>query len=129
METEHTPIDVDSIAFQDEMYDVLASSSRRVVLQYLTLRRAPVSITRLADEIAAVEQGVFPEQVTDDQRHQALISLRHVDLPKLHAAGLIGWVPETEHVSMTSLLGQLSLAKPTTVGIPDASVPEHPKAG
>lgn len=112
----------DDADLQDTLYDVLADARRRAALRYLNARGTPVSTGDLAAEVAAGEHGVAADAVTDDQRAEMDVVLRHVHLPKLHEAGIVAWDAETDRVALTRLLEEVSLTTPMTGSLIDASV-------
>lgn len=91
---ERTPLDL--------FFDCLASSERRRLLGYLQ-DRVPASASRdeLATTLAAEKYDTSPDHPTDEQREQALATLRHAHLPKLEAAGLITQETDENAVSLS----------------------------
>jgi len=67
----------------DDVVDALADPRRRTALAAIDAAVDPVSSVDLAGEIARAA----PDSSTEES--EVLVSLRHVDLPKLEAAGLI----------------------------------------
>lgn len=71
------------------IFTALADRQRRLVLDVLDERAAPVDERALATQLAAHRRGVEPEAVTDDDRQRALLALRHEVLPVLEEARLV----------------------------------------
>ncbi|WP_254272936.1 DUF7344 domain-containing protein [Haloarcula marina] len=69
----------------DSLFGVLASETRRRLLEHLDGGRDPVSVERLA--VALAGDGV----ATAEQIQQTRVSLHHRHLPALHRAGLVEW--------------------------------------
>lgn len=111
----------DETAFEDALYDVLSVADRRHVVRLITTERTPLSIERLASELAAAKLSVPEEDVTSEQRAETATMLVHVHLPKLLDAGLITWDPEAGTVDRSVLVRQLSASAPLSGGLFDAS--------
>jgi len=71
-----------------ELFDALAAGRRRHVVSILA-GHGPVTEHDLATHVVARERGVALLEVTEADHQQASISLYHVHLPKLTAAGLV----------------------------------------
>lgn len=70
------------------------SSRRRRILEHVRGRSEPVKEGELAARIAANDPDSTAdstEDVSDEQVRDVEIALRHVDLPKAEAAGLVTW--------------------------------------
>lgn len=118
---------VETPEFLDTIYALLASSHRRNVLHYLMTHRKPVSVHRLATEVAAIEHDVAPEDVTDDQYDDEFLSLKHTHLPMLDDTGVITWDRDAERIALTPLLDHLSVTVPSSGGIFGVSVTARPE--
>ncbi|WP_254524197.1 DUF7344 domain-containing protein [Natrinema caseinilyticum] len=94
---------IESPEFLDSLYAILADSTRRSLLRYLTSHPKPVTIDRLASELAAIEHGIPVETVTSDQRREIALRLQHVDVPALDDAGVVSWSRETQQIEHTPL--------------------------
>lgn len=83
------------------LFSCLASNLRRHVLGLL-YTEAPASVTReeLAVSLAAENHGKSREQVTAEERQQALTALDHVHVPQLEDAGLIEQDTEGDTVTL-----------------------------
>jgi len=82
----------------DAVFEVLAAERRRHVLYALHRHSGPVSLSDLAEEVAAHED-------TDADRIAA--SLHHVHLPKLVATSVVGYDPAEETVRLRDCAGRL----------------------
>ncbi|WP_254530368.1 DUF7344 domain-containing protein [Natrinema gelatinilyticum] len=76
MDTGEDPPDLDA------RYELLSESRRRYVLYYL-FDNDHASIDRLASQVAAWEQNVSIESVSDEQRKSIVVGLLHNHLPRL----------------------------------------------
>lgn len=93
---------------QNDVYKALTHPHRRTVLRCVAARHSPVSVDRLADEVAAAEDAVTVADVTDERRTDELVALVHLHLPELDKAGLVRWDREAEHVASTPLLAEIA---------------------
>lgn len=71
------------------LYRALADERRRLVLAVLRERDAPVSESELARFVAAREAEDSPNATTPADRERVQLTLHHVHLPHLEAAGLV----------------------------------------
>lgn len=110
----------DETAFEDALYDVLSAADRRFVLRTIANERTPLSVDRLASELTAASLSVPVDDVTGEQRAEALAALVHVHLPKLQDTGLITWDEDAETVDRSLLVRQLSVSTPLSGGLFDA---------
>lgn len=89
---------------QDTAFDLLSNGRRRFVLQQLQRRREGVELSDLAEELAAEENGVPPDELSAQQRKRTYVSLYQTHIPKLAEAGVVdydsdsGMVYPTRHV-------------------------------
>lgn len=74
---------------QDVVFDLLSSSRRRFVLYYLQTETESVKLTDLSDEVAAWEYETPIEELTEQERKRAYVSLYQTHVPKLVEAGLV----------------------------------------
>lgn len=74
---------------QDVVFDLLSSSRRRFVLYYLRTETESVKLTDLSDEVAAWEYETPIEELTEQERKRAYVSLYQTHVPKLVEAGLV----------------------------------------
>lgn len=72
-----------------ETLDCLTVARRRRLIRILTEHSTPVSIGTLATELATVASGPSTGAPADGAIERCRIQLRHVDLPKLRASGLV----------------------------------------
>lgn len=79
---------------EDEVFDVLRAARRRAALRYLDANDGEATIETLAEHVAAVENGVAREAVTQRQRKRAYIALYQCHLPKMAEYGVIEYERE-----------------------------------
>ena len=90
------------------MFDLLSSSRRRFVLQYLTQHEGPVPFSELANELAAWENNTDVEDITERQRKRVYVSLYQTHIPKLEEAGVVDYDADSGEVRLRSRVSRLS---------------------
>jgi len=80
---------------EEEVFDLLSSSRRRRVLRHLLRDREPIGLQRLADEIAAEENGKEVDQLTDQERKRVYVSLYQTHVPAMADAGIVDYDPDS----------------------------------
>ena len=75
--------------FDDLMFELLSSPSRRTVLRHLANCPLPVTVEELVAVLVAAETERARTRIGDERRSAIGIALRHVHLPKLAEAGLV----------------------------------------
>ncbi len=115
--------------FLDAVHTLLSDSVRRNALQYLTTQRRPVTVRRLATELAAAKYGVSSTEVLTEHRREVVLHLRHAHLPVLHDAGVVDWDRERDRIALTPLLDQLSVTVPDSGGLPELTLSPRPELG
>ena len=78
----------------------LADKRRRHILSVLAWRDEGIDETELATAIASVEMEKPCDEVTDEQREQVRMGLRHIHLSTLERDGLIERTEEEETISI-----------------------------
>lgn len=84
-----------------ERYRLLAADRRRLAIEILVQEQSAVERTALAAEMARRETEGEPDS---DAIRDVELSLHHVHLPKLAAAGVIGEYPETQPIELAEPL-------------------------
>ena len=90
------------------MFDLLSSSRRRFVLQYLSQQEGAVPFSELANELAAWENDTDVEDITERQRKRVYVSLYQTHIPKLEEAGVVDYDADSGDVRLTSQVNRLS---------------------
>lgn len=111
----------------DHVYTTL-SHSRRRYLCYLLLEEAEWSLTALAETIAAWEQDLPEQAVTDQQRHNVYASLYHVHVPKLVEQGVVSFDEATETVTPAENATQVLTALRGIGAALDVGQDTHPRS-
>ncbi|WP_313696262.1 DUF7344 domain-containing protein [Halorarum halobium] len=92
---------------QNEVYDLLSNPRRRFVISYLREHGRPIELTALAREVAAWENQVPAEELTDQQEKRVYVSLYQTHIPKLRNAGIVDYDPDSGEIELTGTVGQL----------------------
>lgn len=100
MSTNHESSDEEPLS-QDLVFDLLSSPRRRFVLYYLRSESESMQLTDLADEVAAWEYDTPVEELTEQERKRAYVSLYQTHVPKLAEAGLIDYDTESGTIRLT----------------------------
>lgn len=99
--------DIETGLSPDEIFEILSSRRRRMVLYLLRQRAATLTVNELAEEIAAIENEVAVDELTSQQRKRVYVSLYQTHLPKLEETTLIDYDADAGEVSLTSRAGQI----------------------
>lgn len=115
MSTNHDSSDREPLS-QDLVFDLLSSPRRRFVLYYLRSEAESMQLTDLADEVAAWEYESTVEELTEQERKRAYVSLYQTHVPKLAEAGLIDYDPDSGTVRLTDRVREVDEYLPTEGG-------------
>lgn len=102
----------------DLVFGILKNGRRRRVIKYLRDTDGEVTLSDLAEHIAAIENDTTPAQLTSSQRKRVYVGLYQCHLPKMDDAGVIeynqarGLVERTEQA--THFEQYLDRATPTS---------------
>ncbi len=92
---------------QDTVYDLLSNKRRRFVISKLRRAEGPVSVNELSESVAAWENGVEVEELTDKQTKRVYVSLYQIHIPKLDEAGLVEYDKDSGQVELTPTVSEL----------------------
>lgn len=73
----------------DQVFEILKNKRRRTVLHYLETHEEPVSLSDLAEHVAADENDTTVRQVTSRERKCAYVGLYQCHLPKMDNMDII----------------------------------------
>jgi hypothetical protein len=90
---------------QDEVFDILSSARRRYAISILSRQDEPIKLTRLAEEIAALEGDTTVEDLDKQQRKRVYVSLYQTHVPKLADAGIVDYDSDAGTVELTEGVG------------------------
>ncbi len=100
----------------EQMYAVLANRRRRFAIHYLQHRGEPVLLGKLAERIAAWENGIDVAAVTSKQRKALYTALQQRHVPKLHDAGLVDFDRRQGLVTPTAVLEDVRIYAEVVAG-------------
>lgn len=86
---------------QDVIFDLLSNRRRRFILSYLYEHDEPTMLMEFATRIAAWENNVPIDEVTDDQQKRVYVSIYQTHIPKLEDAGVITYDAESGLIELT----------------------------
>jgi hypothetical protein len=96
----------DGDANTGEIFDILSSHRRRYTIHYCKHEGTPVTISDLAEQVAAWEQEKEVAELTSAERKTVYTSLQQTHLPTLDDAGMIEY--ENGVVELTDRADDLS---------------------
>lgn len=102
MEPRGTMSSSDSAALNsDQIFEILSSQRRRMVLYYLRRHGGSATMSELADQIAAWENDTEIDEMTSQQRKRVYVSLYQTHLPKLADTNLVDYDADEGDVRLT----------------------------
>lgn len=93
--------ELDEKLSKDDFFRILSNFRRRYVIYYLKEVDREVSLRELATQIAARENEVSPESITDEERQRVYISLYQTHLPKLEEHDIVDYDEDRRMVRLT----------------------------
>ncbi|MFC6784644.1 hypothetical protein ACFQFH_01845 [Halobaculum halobium] len=97
---------------RDEVYDILSNGRRRFVIYLLRERGEPIPLNDLSDRVAAWENDLPVEELTDQQVKRVYVSLYQTHIPKLEESGIVEYDADSGLVSLTSNVSSLDAYMP-----------------
>jgi len=85
---------------RNNIFELLSSERRRMILHYLEDREEPVKLRDLAKHIASVEEEVDESELTDDEIRRVYISLYQYHIPKMDDLEVISYDRDEGTVSL-----------------------------
>jgi len=92
---------------KSEIFSLLSNHRRRHTIRICEKRNEPVSLSELAEQIAAWEQDKAIEQITSAERKRVYTSLQQTHLDRLEEAGMIRY--ETDEIELTDRAQNLNI--------------------
>ena len=92
---------------QGEVFDLLSNHRRRYAIHFCKREQRPVSLSDLAEQVAAWEQGKTVEELDWAERKRVYTSLQQTHLPTLEEAGMITY--EDGEVELTDRAAELDV--------------------
>ena len=103
---------------KDELYDLLSNHRRRYVLHFCKRVDGPVTLSELAEQVAAWEQDKDVSEITSAERKRVYTSLQQTHLDRLDDAGIVAF--EGDEVELTDQAEDLDIYLDI---VPAASIP------
>jgi hypothetical protein len=97
----------DGVVDEGEIFDLLSSHRRRYVVHYCKHEETPVTLSDLAEQVAAWELEKEVARLTSAERKRVYTSLQQTHLPTLSDAGMV--VYEDGEVELTEQADQLDV--------------------
>jgi hypothetical protein len=95
---------------KSEVFDLLRNQRRRFVLHYLKNNPdGEVTLGTLADQVAAWEYGVAPEDVSSTQRKRVYTTLQQSHLPKMDEAGILEFDQDRGTIAPTETVSEITI--------------------
>lgn len=101
-----SPNELDKLT-QDTAYDLLSNARRRLVISHLRGAEEPVSVSELSERIAAWENDIPVEELSDQQIKRVYVSLYQIHIPKLDEFGLVDYDKDSGEVALTPRVSEL----------------------
>ncbi|QIB75500.1 hypothetical protein G3I44_15070 [Halogeometricum borinquense] len=99
--------DDDDELHRDEIFDLISNRRRRYAIRYCKEATGPVSLSDLAEHVAAWEHEKTVEEITSRERKSVYTSLQQTHLPRLDRAGIIEF--EDGEVELTDRIQSLDI--------------------
>lgn len=101
---------------RDETFNLLSNHRRRYALHYCKRRDDPVTLSDLAEQVAAWEHNKSVSEITSSERKRTYTSLQQTHLPSMEEAGIIEW---DDNIELTPAAERLNVYMDI---VPEASV-------
>ena len=88
---------------KNDIFEILSSERRRMIMHYLDDNEGPVRLRALATHIAAVEEEKDEADLSDDEIRRVYISLYQYHIPKMDDFGVISYDRDEGVVSLREL--------------------------
>jgi hypothetical protein len=83
--------DEEDVLPKDVQYDIVRNERRRLVLKFLAEEKNPVSVGRLSEYVAGIENDKDPRMLDSQERKRAYVGLYQCHLPRMDDAGVIDY--------------------------------------
>lgn len=98
--------DTDSLPL-DQVFEVLKNSRRREVLKYLKNREGSVSLSDLAEHVAAIENDTTVRALSSSQRKRVYVGLYQCHLPKMDDMDIVNFDQNRGRIELAANADQL----------------------
>ena len=91
----------------DQVFEVLKNSRRREVLKYLKGRDGSVSLSDLAEHVAAIENDTTVKALSSSQRKRVYVGLYQCHLPKMDDMDIVNFDQNRGRIELAANADQL----------------------
>ena len=103
---------------RDELFQLLSNQRRRFSLHALRSRDAPITLSDLAEQVAAWEYGKDEADVSSEERRRVYTSLQQTHLPAMEEAGIVDVEDKTIYLTENADAFEVYLEV-----VPEGSIP------
>ncbi|WP_121821325.1 DUF7344 domain-containing protein [Halostella salina] len=103
---------------KDELFSILSNHRRRYTIQLCKQAEDTVTLSDLAEQVAAWEEDKTVSEITSAERKRVYTSLQQTHLPTLEEAGMIEY--EDHEVELTDAADELDVYMDV---VPEGSIP------
>lgn len=101
-----------------EVFDLLKPERRQAVVDVLaSIEEGPISVSNLAEEVAAIEYDCTPTELSSQQRKRVYIALSQVHLSRLAEAEVVSYDDDRMVVDKGPRFGELRRVYTTLIDI------------
>lgn len=87
---------------EDEIFYILSNQRRRYVLYYLKQHDGPVELMEVVRQLAAWEEGISVDEVSEQAHKRAYVALYQTHIPRLEEAGLVEYDPDSGLLTLSA---------------------------
>jgi hypothetical protein len=106
---------------KDELFSILSNHRRRYTIQFCKQEDGAVTLSDLAEQVAAWEEDKTVPEITSAERKRVYTSLQQTHLPTLADAGMIEY--EDHEIELTDAADELDVYMDV---VPEDSIPWGP---
>lgn len=117
--SEDAETDDDSVITKDEIFEVLKNRRRRDTLEYLIDANGTVTLSELAEHIAAWENDIEVAELNSTQRKRVYVALYQTHLPKMDDVGVIDYDRNRGNIELSETAELLELYMDADFGTDD----------
>ncbi|WP_277555928.1 DUF7344 domain-containing protein [Halobaculum limi] len=97
---------------RDEVYDILSNGRRRFVIYLLRQEGGQIALNELSDRVAAWENDIPVDELSDQQVKRVYVSLYQTHIPKLEESGIVEYDKDSGVIKLTSNVASLDAYLP-----------------
>lgn len=93
----------------DVIFELLKNRRRRDIFRYLMEVERTVTLSELAEQVAAWENDIEVQELNSDQRKRVYVALYQTHLPKMDKAGIIEYEQDRGNITLSENADLLSM--------------------